>query len=269
MARSAGHGNQSTDLTPAAAIVAGQLHDSAHAEFLLQTDSSRAEDRFFAAMAALGRGTIALDLQHAAAAASAADEMQRVLADAPVATRMGVNTGYDCWWPLAYELAGRRADADRALAVAQSEPFVDCDRFRGDLLNARGDWAAAVKSYEAGVARAPSLPPVYLSWAQALLGRKDFAGAITRAQAAHERGPALGRSAGGLARRSRRRANIRPRDRVRGGLRHAPKWGALQLHWGEALERIGDHPKALEHYRQASALALSHAVGRWSPRSSP
>ena len=189
MARSAGHGNQSTDLTPAAAIVAGQLHDPVHAEFLLQTDSSVAADRFFAVMAALARGTIALDLQRAAAAASAADEMQRVLADAPVAIRVNVNSGYDCWWPLAYELAARRADADRALAAAQSEPFVDCDRFRGDLLNARGDWAGAVKSYEAGVARAPSLPPVYLSWAQALLGRKEFAGAVAKAQAAHQRGP--------------------------------------------------------------------------------
>jgi tetratricopeptide (TPR) repeat protein len=260
MESAAGHGNQSQDLTPIAAIVAAQLHDPAQAEFLLQTASSGLADPFVAAMAALSRGTVALDLQRAADAASAADEMQRVLADAPIAARSSVNYGYDCWWPLAYELAGRRADADRALAAAQSEPFVDCDRFRGDLLNARGDWAGAVKSYEAGVARAPSLPPVYLNWARALLGRKDFAGAIAKAQAAHQRGPhwadPLEIWGEALAAQGQYPAAV---AQYTAAYAYAPKWGALQLHWGEALERMGDRTSALDHYRQASSFALSDA----------
>ena len=258
MTASAGHGTLSTDSAPLAAIVAAQLHDPAQAEFLLQTASDRAEARYLAAMAAVARGTVALDLEHAVEAASAADQIQRTLAGAPLETRLSINAGFDCWWPLAYELAGRRADSERALAAVRSEPFVDCDRFRGDLLNVRGDWAGAVKSYEAGVARAPSLPPVYLSWARALLGRKDFAGALSKAQAAHTRGPKwadpLEVWGEALAAQGQYPAAV---SQYTAAYAYAPKWGALQLHWGDALERTGDHQRALEHYRQANALALS------------
>jgi tetratricopeptide (TPR) repeat protein len=37
----------------------------------------------------------------------------------------------------------------------------------------------------------------------------------------------------------------------------APKWGALHLHWGEALDKLGRHTQALEKYRAALELALS------------
>jgi hypothetical protein len=35
------------------------------------------------------------------------------------------------------------------------------------------------------------------------------------------------------------------------------QWAALHLHWGEALDKLGDHAQALEHYRAAQGLALS------------
>jgi tetratricopeptide (TPR) repeat protein len=261
MASNAGRGTLSTDTSPIAATVAAQLHDPAQAEFLIQTAWDRGQDPYYyPAMAAMTRGTIALDLEHFAAAASAADEMQKVLAGAPRETISSVNAGYDCWWPLAYELAGRRVDADRTLGATQTERFVDCDRFRGDLLNARGDWAGAVHAYEAGVARAPSLPPVYFSWARALLARKDYAGAIAKAQSAHERGSKwadpLEVWGEALAAQGQDQAAI---AKYTAAYAYAPKWGALQMRWGEALERLGDHPRALDHYRQADALALSDA----------
>jgi tetratricopeptide (TPR) repeat protein len=33
----------------------------------------------------------------------------------------------------------------------------------------------------------------------------------------------------------------------------------LHLHWGQALDKLGDHAQALEHYREAQELALSDA----------
>jgi hypothetical protein len=40
---------------------------------------------------------------------------------------------------------------------------------------------------------------------------------------------------------------------------YAPNWGALHLHWGEALDRLGDRAMAIEQSRKAEGLALSDA----------
>jgi hypothetical protein len=37
----------------------------------------------------------------------------------------------------------------------------------------------------------------------------------------------------------------------------APTRGALRLHWGEALDKLGDHARAAQQYRAARDLALS------------
>lgn len=40
---------------------------------------------------------------------------------------------------------------------------------------------------------------------------------------------------------------------------YAPNWGALHLHWGETLDRLGDRAMAIEQFRRAEGLALSDA----------
>jgi Flp pilus assembly protein TadD len=38
---------------------------------------------------------------------------------------------------------------------------------------------------------------------------------------------------------------------------YAPQWGALHVHCGEAVDKLGDHAQALKQYQTAQELALS------------
>jgi tetratricopeptide (TPR) repeat protein len=66
---------------------------------------------------------------------------------------------------------------------------VDCDRFRGDILDGRGDWAGAQQAYTQAVALAPDLPAAYYSWGLALARHRDLPGALARLKDANQRGP--------------------------------------------------------------------------------
>ena len=74
--------------------------------------------------------------------------------------------GLSCWIALAEEAAGHPDKADAVLKT--SGTFVYCYRFRGDILDHRGDWAAAQKVYAEAVALAPDLLAGYYSWGVAL-----------------------------------------------------------------------------------------------------
>ena len=78
------------------------------------------------------------------------------------------------------------------------------------------------------------------------LARKDYAGAITKAEAAHKNEPhwadPLEVWGEALAAQGQYSAAA---GKYAEAYAYAPKWGALQLHWGEALDRLGDHSHAL------------------------
>jgi tetratricopeptide (TPR) repeat protein len=85
------------------------------------------------------------------------------------------------------EAAGHPDRADAVLKTAGK--YVDCYRFRGDMLDHRGDWAGAQKAYADAVALAPDLPAAYYSWGVALARHGDFNGAIGKLKDANRRGP--------------------------------------------------------------------------------
>ncbi len=87
------------------------------------------------------------------------------------------------------EAAGHPEKADAILANSNAAHFVDCQRFRGDILDHRGDWAGAQQAYAQSVALAPDLPAGYYSWGVALARHGDLAGALAKLQAANQRGP--------------------------------------------------------------------------------
>jgi hypothetical protein len=72
------------------------------------------------------------------------------------------NPGYTYWIAPAEEAAGHPDKADAVLKAAGT--FVDCYRFRADILDHRSDWAGAEKFYADAVALAPDLPAGYYSW---------------------------------------------------------------------------------------------------------
>ena len=62
-----------------------------------------------------------------------------------------------CWPPIVYELAGRRADADAALAAVRDLTNLDCYRTRGDVYDLAPMFTRLNRGYFAGRLRRPRL----------------------------------------------------------------------------------------------------------------
>ncbi|HEY1928621.1 MAG TPA: tetratricopeptide repeat protein [Caulobacteraceae bacterium] len=216
----------SADFTeaPLIADIDVRLHDPADAELRLQTAKADVGDPSLAAMTHFVRGKLALEAGDARGAAAEMEAFGAAYAN-PIVS--GNYAGYDCWIAPAEEAAGRPDKADAALTAGGH--FVDCYRFRGDILDHRGDWAGAQKAYAQAVALAPDLPAGYYSWGLALARHGDLAGAIARQQAANQRGPhwADPLKAWGdvLARQGRWRE---ARAKYEQALKYAPEWSQLR-----------------------------------------
>ena len=170
--------------TPNVADIDARLHDPAAAELQLQTTQGDASDPTVSAMAHFVRSRLATEAGDAATAASEIEAFQAAFANPIVSSNY---PGYTCWVAPAEEAAGHPDKADAALEAAGRH--VDCYRFRGDILDHRGDWAGAQKAYAQAVAIAPDLPGGDYSWGVALARRGDLAGAAAKLAAAHARGP--------------------------------------------------------------------------------
>jgi tetratricopeptide (TPR) repeat protein len=137
------------------------------------------------------------------------------------------NPGYQCWIAPAEEAAGHPDRADALLKSAGT--FVDCYRFRADILDGRGNWTGAQTAYAEAVALAPDLPAAYYSWGVALARHGDLAGAEARLNDANKRGPhwADPLKAWGdiLLKQGNRREALAKYDEA---LKYAPNWKQLK-----------------------------------------
>ncbi len=100
--------------------------------------------------------------------------------------------------------------------------FVDCYRFRANILDGRGDWPGAQKAYADAVALAPDLPAAYYSWGVALAKHGDLAGAEAKLKDANKRGP---------------------------------HWADPLKAWGDVLVKQGNNREALAKYEEALKYA--------------
>ena len=98
-----------------------------------------------------------------------------------------------CWAAPTYEKAAQRAKADAALAAPMRavgvSKYVDCYRFRGDVLELRGDWAAVQEWYVKSVRLGPSIPSGYYPWGVALAKHGELNGAAAKFKDANQKGP--------------------------------------------------------------------------------
>ncbi len=224
---------------PAGAVIAqyyGLQHDPAAAELLLETNPDAAgEQKSILGVSApieeaAARGIVEFEAGHYPEAARHWADWDRLISNASQKD-LPYRIEYRrqrCWLPIAYEMAGRREEADAAILATESLNQADCYRFRGDVYDHRGEWDRAQASYAQGLARVPSLPHVYFSWGKALLGRRQYQAAIEKLAAAHERGPHWadplkfwGDALVGLGKKSEALAKY---DEA---LRYAPKWDQL------------------------------------------
>jgi tetratricopeptide (TPR) repeat protein len=180
----AGMGTGAGAVGPAIADVQMRLHDVRAAELALKTTKEDPHDPTIGAMSHFVRGRAAAESGDTVRAATEMEAFSAAYADPAVATN---SPGYNCWIAPAEEAAGHPDRADALLRSAGT--YVDCYRFRADILEGRGDWPGAQKAYAEAVALAPDLPAAYYSWGVALLKHGDLAGATAKLTDANKRGP--------------------------------------------------------------------------------
>jgi tetratricopeptide (TPR) repeat protein len=181
---SSGVGTFTFTAGPQIALVEVELHDPAAAELALQATKLDPSDPTIAAVTHLVRGILATEAGDSARALSDLEAFLRAYSNPAVAWSY---YGYNCWVAPAEEAAGHPDKADAVLKTGGT--YVDCYRFRGDILEGRGDWPGAQKAYAQAVALAPNLPAGYYSWGVALAKHGDLAGAETKLKDANQRGP--------------------------------------------------------------------------------
>jgi tetratricopeptide (TPR) repeat protein len=162
------------------------MHDVEAAAFRLKTTAVDEKNATDVALAAMDRAMLAEEVGDLKAAAREWDAFAVAYANPTVST---ANPQYMCFALVTYEKTGQAAKADAALNAVGKLTFVDCYRFRGDLLDLRGDWAGAQAWYAKAVKLGPSIPSGYYSWGIALAKYGDLAGAAAKFKEAHQKGP--------------------------------------------------------------------------------
>jgi tetratricopeptide (TPR) repeat protein len=165
------------------ADIQARMHDGSAADLALKTTKDDPHDPTIAAMNHFVRGRLASEAGDTLQAQSEMEAFGAAYADPAVATNY---PGYHCWIAPAEEAARHPEKADAVLRTAGT--FVDCYRFRADILDGRGDWPGAQKAYADAVALAPDLPAAYYSWGLALARHGDLSAAQIKLQAANQRG---------------------------------------------------------------------------------
>jgi tetratricopeptide (TPR) repeat protein len=207
----AGIGSATGASAPAIAQLDIDLHDLDDARLRLATFDMT--DPYTAATAHYVRGKIAEatgDIQTAQRDMEAWGEANR---DPAIS---GGDTSVSCFIAPIEEAAGHPDRADAALTAGGH--FVDCYRYRADILDRRGDWPGALGAYAEAVALAPDMPQAWYSWGLALARHGDLPGAVAKLEAANLRGP---------------------------------HWAEPLKAWGDVLARQGHPDAALKKYAEA------------------
>jgi tetratricopeptide (TPR) repeat protein len=193
------------------------MHDPAAAQLAIDTTAPDDTDPTIEAYLHFVRGELALASDDSGLALKEMQAFGSAFKDPVVAADY---IGYECWVALAEEAGGHPDKADAILKSAGT--FVDCYRFRGDILDHRSDWAAAQSAYAEAVALAPDLPAGYYSWGVALARHGDLAGAAAKLKDANQRGP---------------------------------HWADPLKAWGDVLVKLGKNEDALAKYDEALKYA--------------
>lgn len=222
MQANGGLGSQTSQVGPSLADVAARQHDPEKAEFFLATSSRSEVAPDLEALTHFVRGYLATERGDGPTAAAEMEAFQTAYANPTVSSNY---PGYGCWIAPAEALAGHADKADAALKTYGR--YVDCYRFRADILDRRGDWSGARQAYAAAIALAPDMPAGYQSWGLALARHGNLGGAEAQYAAAVKRGPG---------------------------------WADPHKAWGDALAAQGQWKAALAQYDQALALAPAWAA---------
>lgn len=206
---------------PTIADVQMRLHEPQSAKLSLDTTKEDPHDLTIGALTQFIRGRLAADAGDVASASAHMEAFAAAYANPDISSN---NPGYICWVAPVREMAGHPEQADALLKSAGS--YVDCYRFRADILDGRGHRAEARAAYAQAVALAPDLPAAYYSWGLALARHGELAGATEKLRLANARGP---------------------------------HWADPLKSWGDVLLRQGKTKQAIGKYNEALKYAPNWA----------
>jgi tetratricopeptide (TPR) repeat protein len=218
-----------------------QLHDVESASLRLAPAVWRHDYVLDVAEAEYAQALLAEETGNLSGAAKHWDTFVEVYSNLEVANKMPSTI---CHAAPVYAKLGDTAKADAALdapiKVFGIGTYVDCYRFRGDVLELRGDWAGAQDWYAKAVKLAPSLPAGYYGWGVALAKHRDFVAAAAKLEQATERGPHWA-------------------DPLKA-------WGDVLVNQGHAQEALAKYDKALQYARNWKQLKNARgAVAQQKP----
>jgi tetratricopeptide (TPR) repeat protein len=209
---------------PQIADIEARLHDPEAADLALKTTKEDPHDPTIPAMTHVVRGRMAAEAGDAARAAMEMEAFGAAYANPAVSSN---SPGYNCWIAPAEEAAGHPDKADAVLKTGGT--FVDCYRFRADILADRGDWPGAQKAYADAVALAPDLPAAYYSWGVALAKHGEFEAAAGKLKDANQKGPHWADPLKAWADVLVKQGNIKAAlTRYDEALKYAPNWKQLK-----------------------------------------
>ena len=163
-----------------------QMHDDDAAALRVRTTPINTKHLSDVAAAAMDRALLAEEGADFQTAATEWDTFAAAYADASISTS---NPQYICFAAVTYQKTGQPKKAEAALRPYGNGTFVDCYRFRGDVLDMRGDWSGAQAWYARAVKLGPSIPSGYYSWGMALARHGDLDGAAAKFRDANQKGP--------------------------------------------------------------------------------
>jgi tetratricopeptide (TPR) repeat protein len=163
-----------------------QMHDPQAAALRLKTTPVDEKNVPDVAAAAWARAQLAEEEADLKVAAKEWDTYAAAYGNPTVSTN---NPQAICSAALTYEKTGQPVKADAALNAVGKLTYVDCYRFRGDLLDLRGDWSGAQAWYAKAVKLGPSIPAGYYSWGVALAKHGNLDGAVAKLKDANLKGP--------------------------------------------------------------------------------
>lgn len=222
--RNGGSGSQLTSSGVSVAEIYARMHDDAAARLAMKTIKADAHDPTIPAQLHFTRALLASDTGDWEAAAAEMTAYRSAFENPAVSYNY---PGYNCWIAPALEATGHPDDADAVLKSAGS--YVDCYRFRADILDRRNDWRGAQKAYADAVALAPDLPAAYYSWGVALERHGDLAVAEVKLKAANQRGPHWAdplKAWGDVLLKQGHQEDAR--TKYEEALKYAPNWAALK-----------------------------------------
>jgi tetratricopeptide (TPR) repeat protein len=170
----------------AVARAEAQMHDVETASLRLKTTPVDEQNPPDVAAAMATQATLSEELGDFDRAAKEWDLFAVTFANPGVSTS---NPQSMCFAAVTYEKTGQSKKATAALDSVGALNYVDCHRFRGDVMDLRGDWTAAQVWYAKAVELAPSLPAGYYSWGLALAKHGDLDGALAKLKDANRTGP--------------------------------------------------------------------------------